>query len=92
MSKYPQLKDPGIVAFLEEGEKLYPEDAVNFTIALPSWFFTALLFVLGIAFACGMASTFKYIGDEFPVSMGAVSGIVGPDRIAIKQYKNRKRE
>jgi len=33
MSKYPQLKDPGIVAFLEEGEKLYPEDAVNFTIA-----------------------------------------------------------
>ena len=32
MSKYPQLRDPGIVAFLEEGEKLYPEDAVNFTI------------------------------------------------------------
>ena len=39
--------------------------------------FTALLFVLGIAFACGMASTFKYIGDEFPENMGAVSGIVG---------------
>lgn len=33
MSKYAQLKDPGIVAFLKEGEKLYPEDAVNFTIA-----------------------------------------------------------
>ena len=32
MSKYPQLKDPGIVAFLEEGEKLYPADAVNFTM------------------------------------------------------------
>ena len=49
----------------------------SFAIALPIWLFTALLFVLGIAFACGMASTFKYIGDEFPEDMGAVSGIVG---------------
>lgn len=50
---------------------------VGFSIALPWWLFTGLLFILGIAFACGMASTFKYIGDEFPDSMGAVSGIVG---------------
>ena len=49
----------------------------SFGIALPTWFFTLLLFVLGIAFACGMASTFKYIGDDFPDNMGAVSGIVG---------------
>ena len=35
------------------------------------------LFILGVAFACGMASTFKYIGDDFPDNMGAVSGIVG---------------
>ena len=49
----------------------------SFGIALPTWFFTVLLFVLGIAFACGMASTFKYIGDDFPENMGAVSGIVG---------------
>jgi len=49
----------------------------HFAIALPIWFFAILLFVLGIAFACGMASTFKYIGDDFPDSMGAVSGIVG---------------
>jgi len=49
----------------------------GFGIAL-SWFgFTALLFVLGAAFACGMASTFKYIGDDFPDSIGVVSGIVG---------------
>ena len=32
---------------------------------------------LGVAFACGMASTFKYIADDFPDNMGAVSGIVG---------------
>ena len=49
----------------------------NFGIALPPWLFAGLLFVLGIAFACGMASTFKYIGDEFPDNMGVVSGIVG---------------
>lgn len=49
----------------------------SFRIALPVWLFTGLLFILGIAFACGMASTFKYIGDEFPEDMGAVSGIVG---------------
>jgi NNP family nitrate/nitrite transporter-like MFS transporter len=52
-------------------------DPLNFTIALPTWFFTLLLFTLGIAFACGMASTFKYIGDDFPNNIGVVSGIVG---------------
>lgn len=50
---------------------------IDFTIALPPWFFALLLFVLGIAFACGMASTFKYVSDDFPQSIGAVSGIVG---------------
>ncbi|WP_434722867.1 MFS transporter [Mesorhizobium sp. RIZ17] len=49
----------------------------SFGIALSAEFFTALLFVLGIAFACGMASTFKYIGGDFPENIGAVSGIVG---------------
>lgn len=50
---------------------------LSFVIALPPWLFTGLLMMLGIAFACGMASTFKYIGDDFPDNMGAVSGIVG---------------
>lgn len=49
----------------------------SFHIALPVPLATALLFVLGIAFACGMASTFKYIADDFPDNMGIVSGIVG---------------
>ena len=39
---------------------------ISFSIAWPSWFFTVLLFVLGIALAFGMASTFKYIGEDFP--------------------------
>lgn len=50
---------------------------VSFGIALSPWLFTALLMALGVAFACGMASTFKYIADDFPDNMGAVSGIVG---------------
>ena len=50
---------------------------VSFGIALSPWIFTALLMTLGIAFACGMASTFKYIADDFHDNMGAVSGIVG---------------
>ena len=32
---------------------------------------------MGIAFAFGMASTFKYVADDFPANMGIVSGIVG---------------
>ena len=50
---------------------------LRFSIAPPSWFFTGILLALGVAFAFGMASTFKYLGDEFHESIGAVSGIVG---------------
>ena len=39
--------------------------------------FTLQLFALGVALAFGMASTFKYVGDEFPGNLGVVSGIVG---------------
>ena len=49
----------------------------TFHIGLNATLFTVLLFVMGIAFAFGKASVFKYISDEFPQRMGAVSGIVG---------------
>jgi NNP family nitrate/nitrite transporter-like MFS transporter len=49
----------------------------TFHIGLNVWVFTALMFVMGIAWAFGKASVFKYISDEFPDRMGAVSGIVG---------------
>lgn len=48
-----------------------------FHLGLPAWGFAMLLFILGVALACGMASTFKYISDDFPTNMGPVSGIVG---------------
>jgi NNP family nitrate/nitrite transporter-like MFS transporter len=50
---------------------------MSFHLGLPAWGFAMLLFVLGVSFACGMASTFKYISDDFPDNMGVVAGIVG---------------
>jgi NNP family nitrate/nitrite transporter-like MFS transporter len=49
----------------------------TFHIGLQPWFFTPLLFVMGVALAFGMASVFKYVAVEFPTNMGVVSGIVG---------------
>ena len=46
-------------------------------IGLNPTLFTVLLFVMGIAFAFGKASVFKYIANDYPQNMGAVSGIVG---------------
>ena len=49
---------------------------ISIHLGLPVWLATALLFVLAIAFACGMASTFKYISDDFTENMGIV-GMAG---------------
>lgn len=49
----------------------------TFDIGVSLWMFIPLLFVLGIALAFGMASTFKYLGDDFPDNLGIVTGIVG---------------
>lgn len=39
--------------------------------------FVGLTFLLGAVFAFGMASTFKYVADDFSANMGVVTGIVG---------------
>lgn len=63
-----------------------PQTAVTFnTIAGPQtihiglnwWVFTALLFVVGLAWGFGKASVFKHISDEYPHNIGVISGIVG---------------
>jgi len=46
-------------------------------IGLNVYAFTALMFVMGIAWAVGKASVFKYISDEYSHNIGVVSGIVG---------------
>jgi NNP family nitrate/nitrite transporter-like MFS transporter len=49
----------------------------TFHIGLNVYAFTALMFVLGVAFAFGKASVFKYISDDYTGNIGAISGIVG---------------
>lgn len=53
------------------------EGPQTFEIALTPTIFTILLFIVGVAMAFGKASVYKYIADEYPDNMGAVSGIVG---------------
>jgi NNP family nitrate/nitrite transporter-like MFS transporter len=48
-----------------------------FHLGLNVWVFTALMFLMGIAWAVGKASVFKYISDEYSHNIGVISGIVG---------------
>lgn len=50
---------------------------VSYSIGLNPWVFTSLMFVVGVAWAFGKASVFKYISDEYPDNIGVISGIVG---------------
>ena len=49
----------------------------SFHLGLNVYAFTVLMFTLGIAFAFGKASVFKYISDDYGANIGTVSGIVG---------------
>jgi len=53
------------------------EGETTFNIGLNVYAFTGLMFILGIAWAFGKASVFKYISDDYPKNIGAISGIVG---------------
>jgi NNP family nitrate/nitrite transporter-like MFS transporter len=46
-------------------------------IGLNATMFTVIMFTMGIAFAIGKASVFKYISDDYPKNIGVISGIVG---------------
>ena len=50
---------------------------VTLHFGLNVWGFTALMFVMGVAWAVGKASVFKYISDEYSHNIGVISGIVG---------------
>ncbi len=49
----------------------------SFHLGLSATTFTIVMFTMGIAFAIGKASTFKYISDEYPDNIGVISGVVG---------------
>jgi NNP family nitrate/nitrite transporter-like MFS transporter len=64
----------------------YPQTSVTiqtvtgpktFHVGLNAVVFTMLMFAMGIAFAIGKASVFKYISDDYPHNIGVVSGVVG---------------
>ena len=46
-------------------------------IGLNVTLFTILMFTVGVAMAVGKASVFKFVADDYPNNIGAVSGIVG---------------
>jgi NNP family nitrate/nitrite transporter-like MFS transporter len=48
-----------------------------FHLGLSPVVFTVIMFTMGIAFAIGKASVFKYISDDYPHNIGVVSGVVG---------------
>jgi MFS transporter, NNP family, nitrate/nitrite transporter len=50
---------------------------LRFHVGLGPWTFTALMFLMGVAWAFGKASVFKYISDEYTHNIGVISGIVG---------------
>jgi MFS transporter, NNP family, nitrate/nitrite transporter len=50
---------------------------IHLNLGLNVYLFTALMFVMGIAWAIGKASVFKYISDEYSGNIGVISGIVG---------------
>jgi len=62
-----------------------PTDLTINTIRGPATFhlglgpvtFTIIMFTMGISFAVGKASVFKYIADDYPKNIGVISGIVG---------------
>jgi MFS transporter, NNP family, nitrate/nitrite transporter len=49
----------------------------TFHVGLNATMFTIIMFTIGIAFAIGKASVFKYIADDYPHNIGVVSGVVG---------------
>jgi NNP family nitrate/nitrite transporter-like MFS transporter len=49
----------------------------TFHLGLNATIFTVLMFTMGIAFAIGKASVFKYISDDYPKNIGVISGVVG---------------
>ncbi|ALS98037.1 MFS transporter [Lacimicrobium alkaliphilum] len=50
---------------------------VTLHIGINIWWFTALLFVMGIAQGFGRASVYKLVNDYYPQQMGTAGGLIG---------------
>ena len=51
--------------------------SIDVHLGLNATTFTILMFTIGVAFAIGKASVFKYISDDYSHNIGVISGIVG---------------
>ncbi|MEO8850032.1 MAG: MFS transporter, partial [Casimicrobiaceae bacterium] len=49
----------------------------TFHLGLNVWWFALVIFILGVSWAFGKASVFKYISEDYPENIGVISGIVG---------------
>lgn len=65
---YPQTD---LSIHMTDGGSLTMHLGLNVTV------FTILMFTVGVATAVGKASVFKFVADDYPDNIGAVSGIVG---------------
>ena len=50
---------------------------IEFTIAIPLWFFVTVTIVLGFFMSLGKAAVYKHIPVYYPDNVGSVGGIVG---------------
>lgn len=53
------------------------DGSIVWNVGLNATTFTLFMFLIGIAFAIGKASVFKYISDDYTHNIGVISGIVG---------------
>jgi NNP family nitrate/nitrite transporter-like MFS transporter len=70
------LPVPAVVSF-HRFRHSHDNGTVSLHIEVTLIVFVLLTFALGAVFAFGMASTFKYVADDFAANMGVVTGIVG---------------
>ena len=61
--KYPEVQDQGIRRFLIEGEKLYPADAVNFTIEQQRAFYDKFCAHFDYPYPAGVTTTDFNVGE-----------------------------
>lgn len=50
---------------------------ITFDLSVSVFFFTFLIFIVGIAQGIGKASVYRSLADEYPRNMGSVGGLVG---------------
>ena len=75
--KYPTVKDPGIRKFLEEGEKLYPADAVNFSMEQQRAFYDQFCAHFDYPHPAGVTTLDFKVGEVSLATFTLSNGMIG---------------